>query len=107
MMAAEEYLDVFQGATRSGNTVPWERLGRFTDRQTRQGEPRGNERVHTLAVLPKPATQKNSQILTAQRGCRDNRAGGCVGFSLTARMRMRGETVLPAANSFRNGLNAI
>ena len=38
MMAAEEYLGVFQGAKRSGNT---------------------------LAVLPKRATQENVQILTA------------------------------------------
>ena len=62
MMSAEEYLDVFPGTKRSGNTH---------------------------AVLPKRATQENIQILTQpQRGCGDNGVGGCVGFALTARMGM-------------------
>ena len=59
MMAAEEYLDVFPGAKRSGNTH---------------------------AVLSQRATPENIQILTAPRGCGDNGAGGRVGFALTARM---------------------
>ena len=66
-MAAEEYLDVFQGAKRRGNTP---------------------------AVLPQRATPENIQILTAPRGCGDNRAGGCVGFALTARKGMRARSRL-------------
>jgi len=102
MMAAEEYLEVFQGVKRSGNTVPRERLGRFTDRQTRQGEsiplrscPSQQHRKTAKYSQPKGVAEIPSQRPQA------------FGFSLTARMRMRGETVLPAANSFRNGLNAI
>ena len=55
MMAAEEHLNVFPGAKRSGNTP---------------------------AVLPQRATPENAQMLTAPRGCGDNGAGGCVGFAL-------------------------
>jgi len=68
MMSAEEYLDVFPGTKRSGNTH---------------------------AVLPKRATQENIQILTQpQRGCGDNGVGGCVGFALTARMGMHAQSRL-------------
>jgi len=73
MMAAEEYLRVFQGAKRSGNT---------------------------LAVLPKRSTQENVQIITAPRGCGDNRAGACVGFVLTARKGMRARSRLACGPFF-------
>ena len=66
-MAAEEYLDVFPGAKRSGNTH---------------------------AVLSQRATPENFQILTAPCGCGDNGTGGCVGFALTARMGMRARSRL-------------
>ena len=72
-MAAEEYLDILQGAKRRGNTP---------------------------AVLPKRATPENSQILTAQKGCEDNGAGSCVGFALTARMGMRARSRLACGPFF-------
>jgi hypothetical protein len=62
----------FSGAKRSGNTVPWERLGRFADRQTRQGEPSWSERVNTPALLPQRAMPKIRFLTTAPRGCGDN-----------------------------------
>ena len=55
MMTAVNYLTVFQGAKRSGNT---------------------------LAVLPKRATQENQSNWYSPKGCGDNGAGGCVGFVL-------------------------
>ena len=61
MMTAVEQKSDFSGAKRSGNT---------------------------LAVLSKRATQKIKLLLTARKGCRDNRAGGCVGFAITARKGM-------------------
>ena len=73
MMAAEEYLDVFPGAKRRGNTH---------------------------AVLSQRATPENFQILTAPRGCGDNGAGGCVGFALTARMGMRARSRLACGPFF-------
>jgi hypothetical protein len=59
MMAAEEYLRVFQGAKRSGNTHRGNGVDRFADRQTRQGEPSGSERVNTRPLnsgVPTPLT---------------------------------------------------
>jgi len=50
MMAAEEYLTVFQDAKRSGNTHRGNGAYRFADRQTHQGEPSGSERVNTLSL---------------------------------------------------------
>ena len=72
-MAAEEYLGVFQGVKRRGNT---------------------------RVVLPQRATPENGQILTAPEGCEDNGAGGCVGFVLTARMGMRARNRLACGPFF-------
>ncbi len=52
--------DLIQGNTERGNATDRSRVS-----GTRQGEPRGSERINTLAVLPKRATQKNGQILSA------------------------------------------
>ena len=49
--------DLIQGD--SGNTRRGDAPCRFSDRQTRQGEPSGIERIHTLGVLPKRATQEH------------------------------------------------
>ena len=51
-MADEEYLDVFPGAKRSGNTRRGNGLGRIAVMQTRQCEPSGSERVKTAHCLP-------------------------------------------------------
>ena len=77
MMANEEHLGVFPGAKRSGNTH---------------------------AVLPKRATQENTQLLTAPRVYGDNGAGGCVGLPATYCLPGR---CFASATASRNGLNAI
>jgi len=80
MMTAEDQLIVFQGVKRRDNTP---------------------------VVLSERATMKSRQLVTAPRGCGDNRAGGCVGFVLTARKGMRARSRLASARSYRNSLYAI
>ncbi len=46
--------DLIQGNTERGSAT-----GRSRVSGTRQGEPRGSERINTLAVLPKQATQEH------------------------------------------------
>jgi len=60
MMTAVGQKADFSGAKSSGNTMPWKRLGRFADRQTRQGEPSWSERVK--AVLPLAHSSRNSLV---------------------------------------------
>jgi len=62
---------------------------------------------NTLVVLPQRATQKISLLTTARWGCGDNRAGGCVGFTLTARKGMLAQSRLACGPFFRNSLVAI
>jgi hypothetical protein len=57
MMTAVGQKADFSGAKSSGNTMPWKRLGRFADRQTRQGEPSGSK-----AVLPVAHSSRNSLV---------------------------------------------
>ena len=80
MMAAGEYLDVFQGAKRRGNTP---------------------------AVLPQQATPENIQILTAQRVAEIIEPEAVLASHLQPAWGCAREAVLLAAHSFRNGLNAI
>ena len=80
MMAAEEYLDVFPGAKRSGNTP---------------------------AVLPQRATPENRQILTAQRVVEITEPEAVLASRLQPAWGCAREVALPTAHSYRNGLNAI
>jgi hypothetical protein len=80
MMAAGEYLDVFQGAKRRGNTP---------------------------AVLPQQATPENIQILTAQRVAEIIEPEAVLASRLQPARGCAREAALPAAHSYRNGINAI
>ena len=87
MMAAEEYLGVFQGVKHRVNTsavlpkraTPEHRVSGDTMKPAKQSKGRGRRET----------ARQNAQILTAPQGCEDNGAGGCVGFVLTDRMAMR------------------
>ena len=119
MKTAEEHLLIFEGAKRGGNTHRGNGADRFADRQTRQGEPSGSERVNTLAVLPKRATQENSQILTAPGIAKIIRqrpqafvfvawhGGRVLASRLQPAWGCAREAALPAAHSCRNGIDAI
>ncbi len=80
MMTAVNYLTIFQDAKRSGNTP---------------------------AVLPKRATQENSQIVTAQRVSAIMEPEAVLASCLQPAWGCAHEAALPAANSYRNSLNAI
>ena len=80
MMAAEEYLIVFQGVQRSGNT---------------------------LAVLPKQATQENGQILSAQGVAAIIGTEAVLASRLQPARGCSREAALPASYSSHNGLIAI
>ena len=51
MMTAVGQKGDFSGAKRSGNTHRGNGVDRFAERQTRQGEPSGSERVNTCGPL--------------------------------------------------------
>ena len=80
MMTAVNYLTVFQGAMRSGNT---------------------------LAVLPKRATQENCQRVTAQRVVVIMEPEAALASCLQPAWGCAHEAALPAAHSYCNSLNAI
>ena len=80
MMTAVNYLLVFQGAKRSGNT---------------------------LTVLPKLATQENGQIVTARRVAVIIEPEAVLASCLQPARGCAHEAALPAAHSFRNSLVAI
>ena len=79
-MAAEEYLDVFPGAKRSGNTH---------------------------AVLSQRATPENIQILTAPGVAEITEPEAVLASRLQPAWGCARETASPAAHSSRNGLIAI
>ena len=80
MIAAGEYLDVFQGAKRRGNTP---------------------------AVLPQQATPENIQILTAQRVAEIIESEPVLASRLQPARGCARKAALPAVHSYRNSLVAI
>jgi len=80
MMTAVNYLPVFQGAKRRGNT---------------------------LAVLPKRATPENGQRETARRVAAIIEPEAVLASCLQPAWGCSHEAALPAAHSYRNSLNAV